>query len=127
MSPIKYKAAENLSVWLHMNMQSCNFYLGLQVLWAAGVHVELQQFGQHVGSGHRLGVLWRVLTYLSDGPGCGRLDVVFGLLREAQGQLGHPLQDKRTHSTGERVQLAWPTYSTWVHDWFTRWVLLLTV
>lgn len=41
------------------------------------------------------------MTYLTDGPGCGRLDVMFSLLGETQGQLGHPLQERRTHDAGE--------------------------
>ena len=89
--------------WTHVDVkvaenQSRTSYFVLQVLRAAGVHVELQQFGQHVGRGHCVGVLRGVVSYLTDGPGRGCPDVVLSLLGEDLGQLGHPLQDGRNMS-----------------------------
>lgn len=86
---VDFKVAEN---------QSNTSYFVLQVLRAAGVHVELQQFGQHVGRGHCIGVLRGMVAYLADGPGCGCPDVVLSLLAENLSQLGHPLQDGRKMS-----------------------------
>ncbi|TNN59507.1 hypothetical protein EYF80_030322 [Liparis tanakae] len=86
------------------DLQGGGSYFGLQVLGAAGVHVKFQQFAQEVRGGHGLGVLRGVVTYLPDGPGGGRLDVRLLLLGQTQGQLGHTLQDGRTHSTIEFSQ-----------------------
>lgn len=74
-------------------------YFVLQILRTAGVQVKLQQPVQNIAEGHGLGVLRGVAANLPDGPGGGGPDVMLGLLRQTQGQLGHPLQDRRTHYT----------------------------
>lgn len=92
---LRYSTVQSLVIEASL----CCSYFGLQVLGAAGLHVQLQQFAQEVGGGHRLGVLRAVVSNLSDGPGYGRLDVVLVLLGHTQGQLWHPLQDRRTNRT----------------------------
>lgn len=78
-------------------------YFLLQVLRAAGIHVELQQFGHQVGRGHHLGVLCGVVTYMTDGPDGGRLDVLLRLLSQTQGQLGDTLRRQLGQFDMERV------------------------
>lgn len=82
----------------------CGSYFVLQILRTAGVQVKLQQPVQNIAEGHGLGVLRGVAADLPDGPGGGGPDVMLGLLRQTQGQLGHPLQERRTHYTLGRNQ-----------------------
>ncbi len=76
--------------------------LCLQVLAAFVVEVYRQQLGENILNCKGLGVIGAVAADLSEGPGCSRLDVVFGLAHECVEQRSHALG----HDDAHRQRLA---------------------
>lgn len=68
---------------LHQNSEELSPYFYLKVLGTFCAHVQRKQDRQSVGDGDGPGVLGGVSPDLSQGPGSGRLDVIFWLFRQA--------------------------------------------